>query len=487
MKSIPHSATLSYLFKSNYNLFEAAASPIIAEDLLGKVIFVNKNVTDILGYKSQELIGNDINSLMPETEWKAVKKRRLETSSGRKGIYDKRKFVTHKGEIVEFSDEMHPIFGFDKETIGFMHHLTQHKQEDVGALYALLESCKDGIMLLNMDGNILDANEPAENLFSLKKEEITGKPIGHIIAERSISRYEEYWKRKISHPNDLAGEFDVELYCRKKNGKEFPVEVTFIPLGDTIVMADFRDMSEKKQMERSLRSSNIQLKRFKSELQQYTYITSHNLREPLHVISNYIELLQKKYADKLDAKALHFMGHIVNSSDKMNSLLKDLLDFSSIDVYTRLDETDCKTVVGEILAENDSLLKSNNVKVNIGELPVITANAVGMKKVFYHLVNNACKFQKEQPEAEVAIDARENKKDWIFSVTDNGVGIDEQECKKIFLLFQRLHATEKYSGNGVGLAIAKKIVEMHGGKIWVESELGEGTTFYFSLPKYIPQ
>jgi chemotaxis family two-component system sensor kinase Cph1 len=231
-----------------------------------------------------------------------------------------------------------------------------------------------------------------------------------------------------------------------------------------------------------LESANQELARSNENLEQFAYVASHDLQEPLRVMSSYSQLLEKRYHEKLDQDAKDFIDFIVDAASRMQRLITDLLAYSRVGrkgvVAT---EVDLNEVMKKVLFSLSSAVESSGGRVTHDELPVLTVHETSALQVFQNLIANALKFRGEKP-SEIRVGARKDGGEWVFSVADNGLGIEPQYHERIFQIFQRLHSREEYSGTGIGLSICKKIVSSWGGRIWVESELGKGSTFYFTMP-----
>ncbi|MBS1653554.1 MAG: PAS domain S-box protein [Bacteroidetes bacterium] len=243
------------------------------------------------------------------------------------------------------------------------------------------------------------------------------------------------------------------------------------------------NINDRKKTEEDLQKLNERLTVSNQELEQFAYVASHDLQEPLRMVSSFLQLLQKKYAGQLDEKADQYINFAVEGSERMKKLINDLLNFSRISTdYDNKEMVDCNAVLKGVLKILDPVLKSNDARITYSGLPLITGNAVQLAQLFQNLLSNALKYRSEQ-KPEIEISCKENPSEWAFSVSDNGIGVDPKYNEKIFIIFQRLHNRNEYSGTGIGLAICKKIVEQHGGKIWIESEPGKGSTFYFTISK----
>jgi signal transduction histidine kinase len=243
-----------------------------------------------------------------------------------------------------------------------------------------------------------------------------------------------------------------------------------------------REVRERKRAGKRLKRTLVDLERSNKELEQFAYVASHDLQEPLRMVSSYTQLLERRYKDKLDNDAQEFISYAVDGANRMQRLIQDLLSFSRVSTKGKpFTPTDCNIVLGQARTNLNVVISENNALVTNDELPTVMADEMQLLEVFQNLIGNAIKFRnKELPHVQVS--AEKDKDAWVFSVRDNGKGIDPQYYDRIFVMFQRLHGKEEYPGTGIGLAICKRIVERHGGRIWVESEPGNGSTFYFTIP-----
>jgi light-regulated signal transduction histidine kinase (bacteriophytochrome) len=224
------------------------------------------------------------------------------------------------------------------------------------------------------------------------------------------------------------------------------------------------------------------LRRSNEDLQQFAYVASHDLREPLRMISSYSTLLQRKYQGRLDGDADAYLGFVVDGVQRMNTLISGLLDYSRAGEAAEVNSgpIDTDAVMSNVLANLKVTIAESHAKITVGKLPPVTGDPMRLTQVFQNLLGNAIKYRGNR-RPEIVIGSETTDKETIFSVKDNGIGIDAKDVEEIFGIFHRLHASE-YDGTGIGLAMVKKIVERHGGRVWVESTPGSGSTFYFSVP-----
>lgn len=232
----------------------------------------------------------------------------------------------------------------------------------------------------------------------------------------------------------------------------------------------------------SLEAKTQELARSNAELELFASVASHDLQEPLRMVSSYVELLAQRYRDQVDDKAKRWITFAVDGAARMKQLINDLLEFSRVGTRGKpFEPTETKVVLDKVLTNLQRAIADKGAQVTVGPLPTVVADATQLGQLFQNLIGNAIKFCSEQ-QPEVSVEATRDGAAWRFAVRDNGIGIDPQFAERIFIIFQRLHTREQYSGTGIGLAVCKKIVERHGGRIWVESQLGQGAAFFFTLP-----
>lgn len=242
------------------------------------------------------------------------------------------------------------------------------------------------------------------------------------------------------------------------------------------------EIQERKGTEAALARRSEELARSNAELEQFAYVASHDLQEPLRMVGSFVQLLERRYKDVLDAKGREHIGYAVDGARRMQMLIQDLLAFSRVGTQGKeFTPTNFDNVVRLVLSNLREAISESGTKVDCASLPTLPADDTQMVQLFQNLISNAVKFRGEQ-NPRIHITAEPSDASWKFAVKDNGIGIDPRHSERIFLIFQRLHNRREYAGTGIGLAICKKIVDRHGGKIWVESEPGKGSTFLFTLP-----
>jgi PAS domain S-box-containing protein len=265
--------------------------------------------------------------------------------------------------------------------------------------------------------------------------------------------------------------------------------VTKVPLHDVGgqlvgLVGISHDITERKRQEEEMKRVAAELARSNAELEQFAYVASHDLQEPLRAVASCVQLLKKRYEGRLDERAEEFITHAVDGTKRMQALITDLLQYSRVGTHTHpFAPTDCAELMKDVLANLSVAIEESGVVITCDPLPTVVADESQLAQVFQNLIGNALKFRAEDRKPAVRVSVRKDGSDWIFGVADNGIGIEPQYFERVFRVFQRLHTRARYPGTGIGLAIVKKIVERHGGRIWIESQVGTGTTFFFTLPE----
>ena len=342
------------------------------------------------------------------------------------------------------------------------------------------------MVVVNADGEIALLNVQAEKQFGYRRDELLGQKVTNIIPEGFAERLIADGTR--SAADALAQQIGtgIELVGRRRDGTEFPIEIMLSPLASVegiLVTAAIRDISTRKQAEWQLLRKVEELNRSNEELQQFAYVASHDLQEPLRMVASYTQLLARRYKGRLDADADEFIAFAVDGANRMQRLIQDLLLYSRVGTKGQeLCETSSEEALERALVNLGGAIAESHALVTHDPLPAVLADEVQLTQLFQNLVGNAIKYQGPGAVPRVHVSAAKNGgRQWIFAVKDNGLGIEAQYFERIFGMFQRLHRRDEFAGTGIGLAICKKIVERHGGSISVESQPGHGATFRFVL------
>lgn len=349
---------------------------------------------------------------------------------------------------------------------------------------AIFESAAIGILLLDADNEILECNEALQNMLGYDKEELSNFLGIDLVYRRDIKKVR---KNDEALLKGKVNSYTVQIRLKKSNRRLLWVKQTInridVEEGDHYFLATIENIDQRVKAERKLAQRAEELSRSNAELEQFAYIASHDLQEPLRTISSFVQLLQRRYGEDLDDDARMYIDMAVGGTVRMQALIKDLLQYSRVQQSPESKELiDMNTVLEEVGTNLKNVAEANSAEVLSELLPSINANRVQMIQLFQNLIDNAIKFRTEE-NPEVLISVQEQGSRYHFTVRDNGIGINPEFQDKIFSIFQRLHGRDEYEGTGIGLAVCKKIVEHHGGRIWIDSKVESGTSFNFTLKK----
>ncbi len=343
---------------------------------------------------------------------------------------------------------------------------------------AVFEGAPTGVLMTDSRGAIVLLNSEVERLFGYTRDELVGKSVELLVPASARDAHPGQRDEYMRHPEMRPAGHGRELHGVRKDGVEIPIEVGLSPLvskGEPFVIASVVDISSRKESEQELRRSN-------EELQRFAYVASHDLQEPLRTVASYVQLLERRYKDKLDDDAREFIGYAVDGSRRMQHLVEDLLALSRVGSRgIELVPMEADTALDAALSDMQLAIDESKATVERSPLPTVRADSRQLVQLFSNILGNAIKFSGDSP-PRIEISAERQGRFWAFNVHDHGIGIEPQYYERIFVIFQRLHGRGEYPGTGIGLAICKKIVERHGGSIWVESQPGKGSTFSFTLP-----
>jgi PAS domain S-box-containing protein len=475
--------------------FELAGSGVAHIDLDRRFARVNRRLCQILGYSEHELMGLTGRQISHPDDVDKINMQRPRLYAGEiDAIRVEKRYVRKDGSMVwvAFATVLERDAGGNPQyEIAIFDDITARKQAEAAQRESeerfrhTFELAAAGIAHVDLKGHFTRVNKSLCAIFGYPEQELIGKSV-----------------KEISHPEDrdltdaqraglYAGAVEsarMEKRYVRKNGSVVWVELAIALVrgaeGEpSYEIAIFDDVTERKHAETALHEAHEELKRSNAELEQFAYVASHDLQEPLRMVSSYTQLLVRRYGDKLDADAKEFMGYIVDGASRMKQLIEDLLAYSRVGTRGK----DFKAVPAEpalkrALGNLRTAIEQAGAAVTFDPLPTIEADEGQLAQLFQNLIGNALKFRSASvPRVHVA--CLEKPAEWEFGVSDNGIGIEPQYFERIFMVFQRLHNHTEYPGTGIGLAICKKVVERHGGRIWVESRPGEGTSFRFTLPK----
>ncbi len=345
---------------------------------------------------------------------------------------------------------------------------------------SLLEASLDPLVTIGPDGTVTDVNAATEAVTGFSRKALVGTDFADYFTdpEKARAGYRQVFREGLVR--------DYELGIRRRDGGATPVLYNASVFRDDSgkvagVFAAARDITERKRAEEALNRQAEELARSNAELEKFAYVASHDLQEPLRMISGFSQLLARRYREKLGPEADEFIGYVVDGTNRMQRLINDLLEYSRLGTRGgKFELTDVSLVLERTMQNLRAAIEESGALVSHDPMPTVTADGIQLAQLFQNLIGNAVKFRGE-PRPRVHVSARLEGGEWIFSVKDNGIGIDPKYFGRIFTIFQRLHGNTEYPGTGIGLAICRKIAERHGGRIWVESETGKGSTFFFSI------
>ena len=343
----------------------------------------------------------------------------------------------------------------------------------------------DPIITINERGIIESFNPAAERLFGYPVDEVVGKSVGMLMPSTDPHEHDRYVERYLATGCKKIIGIGREVVGLKKDGTTFPMDlaVSEVRLGDRRIFTGvLRDITKRKEVESKLARQSAALARSNIELEQFAYVASHDLQEPLRTIGSFAQLLARRYQGRLDSTADEFIAFIVDGATRMQAMINDLLAYSRVGRGSLvLRSNDFEVILEHAIANLRQAIDESGAVVTHDPLPSLWADDSQIDRLFQNLIGNAIKYRGTAA-PRIHVSAERQNGDWIFAVRDNGIGFDPKHAERIFVAFQRLHTRDTYPGTGIGLAICKKIVERRGGRIWAESEPGRGSRFCFAIP-----
>lgn len=477
-------------------LLESAPDAIVIAGEDGRITLINRQTEALFGYERDELLGQPVEMLVPE--------RFRQTHVGHRDgflahpqtrpmgfgleLFGRRKDGSEfPAEISLSSDRA----GEQLLVSSTIRDITARKQaeralRDSDERFRLLvDGVRDyAIYRLTPDGHVATWNTGAERLKGYRAEEIVGQYFSRLYSDEDV---QDGKPQRLLGIAAARGRVEDEGWRVRKDGSRFWASVVMTALydanGQIRGFANVtRDITERKSLEEQLRQSIAETTRSNTELQQFAYVASHDLQEPLRMVASYTQLLARKYQGKLDDDADEFIGFAVDGATRMSALINALLEYAR--VGSRAHEpvpTDTTTLLDQVIADYSLATDEHAARITRGDLPTVRGDPVQLRQLFQNLISNALKYRGADP-PRIHVAAERRGHEWHISVRDNGLGIQPQYADRIFVIFQRLHTQAEYPGTGLGLAICKKIVERHNGRIWVDSQPGQGSTFWFTLP-----
>jgi PAS domain S-box-containing protein len=462
-------------------MVDASPNGAVLVNGAGRIAFVNREARRLFGYGDGELVGGSVEQLVPAAlrdtgadfrqTSPTVALRPVDTGQGWVGL-------RRDGTEIPIDVGVTPIDTLPGRSILYTVVDRTVRRAGDARFRVAVEASPHGMMMVDQSGHIVLVNREVERMFGYSREELLGQLVELLVPVPLRARHPAQRASFHGDPRSRPMGAGRDLFGRRRDGTEFPVEIGLNPIESdegVLVLASVIDIGPRKRAEEELRRSNL-------ELEQFAYVASHDLQEPLRTVASFVQLLARRYRDRLDQDGMEFIDFAVGGVTRMQRLIEDLLRFSRVGTRGAAPvPTDAGAALRTVVQNLRAAIDESGAIVEHGPLPRVLVDPVQFEQLLMNLVGNALKFRGTGAPV-VQVDAQPEGRWWRFRVRDNGIGIDPQYFDRIFVIFQRLHAREEYPGTGVGLAICKKIVERHGGRIHVESTRGTGATFTFTLP-----
>jgi PAS domain S-box-containing protein len=448
------------------NVINRGADGILIVDESGRILFVNPAAEKLFGRKADSLLGETFGYPVLKGE-----KTELEILSGAK------QGTAVEMRVTETEWEQTPAY------LATLRDITERKQaelrlrESEARLRSTLDAMLEGCQIIDRDWRYAYVNDVLATQSRRNKEELLGHTMMEIYP--GIENTDIFIHLRECMENREPHHMESEFALPKGRSHWFELRIEPVPEGILVLSLD---IAEKKEAEEQLLRRTRELEDANSELQQFAYVASHDLREPLRMVTSFAQSLEKRYKDKLDNTANEYIDFMVDGAARMQNLIDDLLLYSRVGTRgVAFEPVDMEKVLQDVLGDLRITIEESKAKVTHDPLPAIEADPTQMMQVMQNLVTNAIKFRRDEEAPAVHVSARREDSEWVFSVKDNGIGIDQELFGRLFVLFSRLHVQGKYPGTGIGLAVVKRIVQRHGGRVWVESWPGKGSIFYFTM------
>lgn len=474
------------------NIIDSVADPIFVKDREHRWVDGNKAFFDILKRSEKDVLGKTDYDYFPKEQCDVFWEKDEEVFKNKKGNINIENLTDADGNIHIISTKKAYFEAPNGEPllVGIIRDITELretqeklKESDEARLKSIMNYSGRGVYIKDLEGRYLQVNKVFLEAHNMKETDLLGKTDAEVFpAVAALHRQNQLEVIRTKEAREFDETFlDEDGTPHTFTSVKFPLLDANGQIYATCNISS--DITEKKQAEEIKDRITEEVKRANTELERFAYICSHDLQEPLRTINSFCQLLEKQLKGKLDERSQHYIQFIMEGSTRARDLIADVLTYSRVDIeLEKQQKVDLEGVLEAIKSNLDVRLKEVGATITHDTLPVITANKTQMIQLLQNLIQNAIKFCSDKlPEVHVGV--RKDETYWEFYVKDNGIGIQEAYQQKIFEIFQRLHKRSEYPGTGIGLAICKKIVERHGGEIWVESELGKGSTFYFTLPR----
>jgi len=351
-------------------------------------------------------------------------------------------------------------------------------QEEQLTNESILRALPDWLYTINKDGIFTGSNNYSTLDTYLPDFGLEGRPLFDVLPNHLAVKFNNALDEVVNSGLTASFEYDDNSI---QSGKSFKAIIAPFKTNEYLII--IRDITELKTAQHELESKAVKLKQSNKELEEFAYVVSHDMKQPIRTIVSYLSLLKRRHTKELSAEALEFIQYSIEGANKMSDLIRDILQYSKLEQQiSNVKEVDLNRVVGKVINGLKDFITTGNATVHIDQLPTVNGNETMLNELFQNLIENGIKYNKSEKKY-VSLTVADKGQYWAFEVKDNGIGFDEQYAQQIFKIFKRLHGDEEFQGTGIGLSICHKVVENHGGKIWAHSKIGEGSTFHFTLPK----
>lgn len=470
------------------SILDNSTAVVFLKDINGQYLLVNKQFEKTFNITRERIRWRTDHDIFPAEladNFRTNDKKVLETRQP----LTVEEIAPHEDGLHTYISVKFPLYnsvGFPYAVCGIATDITERKraEEARSRLASIVAASDDAIVSYDLDGTILTWNPGAEKIYGYSSEEMLGKSIALLVPSENKNEISEIlkkikWGERFEH---------YEAKRVRKDGKIIYVSLSVSPIKDdegnvTSASSISRDVTEKKRTEEELKRYAEELALSNEELYVFSYAASHDLQDPLRNVEQFITSLQKSYGKKMDRRFKKQIDAAEDGVLRMSRLINDFLAYSRVGTEkAKYEQTDLNGVVKDAVANLKTIIHESKAKVIYKNLPSIYCNPLHMTAVFQNLLSNSIKYKGEK-HPQIRINSERRNGEWLFSVADNGQGIEPWYHERIFLLFFKMHDPKKYPGSGIGLALCKRVIEKHGGKIWLESEKGKGSTFYFTIPE----
>lgn len=466
-------------------------------DPRGKLLWINPAVERITGFTPAEVLimPAPLEQMVHREDAPHLAAHRAAADRGEAAMDVEFRLSRKDGRVIWAQTSYQPIRGEAGQPLGSrwsIRDVTDRKRaerrqrESEARFRQVTQSAGDAIVSMADDGLIVSWNLGAQQIFGYEESEIAGRPVTLLMPERFRDGHDLAFRRRLAARAGETMPSFREFFGLRLDGTEFPLELSLSEWnmeGRTYFTAIIRDVTERRQAEDRLRRTLEQLLASNAELERFAHIASHDLQEPARQVVCYAQLLERQLGPGLGEEDREFLGFVIAGARRMQALVRDLLAYARSNRFENgKGPLNSGTALAAALRSLQGTILARKARVDAGPMPTVQGEPDQIADLFRHLVDNALKFAHEDVPPIVAIQAERAGHSWVFSVADNGIGIEPQYFEQIFSVFKRLHTQDAYPGTGIGLALCKRIVEHHGGRIWVESRSGEGTTIRFTLP-----